>query len=307
MTASGWEIVATVKTTPDKVLAFVAHHLGLGAAAIRLYLDDPEGDLPPQLANLPAVIARRCDDRHWLRLGGRPEAHQARQARNARHAYRACRQPWLCHIDIDEFLWPTQDIGQILADLPQDQTQLRLRPHEAMHDPSLSDDILNARQFRAALPHRNRALARHILGAHAGIMPDGLLSHAAGKLFLRTGIAGLSPRIHGTFLKGARLPSPDFDPRITLLHFHAQDRADWLAALAFRLSHGAYRFNAPLHAFLEAATPDQRIAFYTETQMLTPDKAAALARAGLLIEADLALRKQVSLMPPAPRPSSDPR
>ena len=78
--------------------------------------------------------------------------------RNAQAAYRACRLPWIGHIDVDEFLWPSQPVAQILGSLPSDQWTLRMEPHEAMHDPTLRDDIFTARAFRAPLKPRHAHL-----------------------------------------------------------------------------------------------------------------------------------------------------
>ena len=231
---------------------------------------------------------------HWARIGRRPDRHQNRQSRNAQDAYRACTQPWLAHLDVDEFLLPDLPPGEILAGLPRHQAMLRAEPFEAMHDPTLPDDIYTARLFRGALRDPHAALRPAVLGPYAGVLPQAMLSHLAGKAFFRTGIKGLSPRLHGAFLNGERLPGPPFDPRLRLLHFHAQDRAAWQAALPFRLTRGAYQYHPELQSHLAAATPEQVAAFYATTQELTADSIAVLRKAGRLVEADLHLADKVA-------------
>lgn len=293
-----WGLVATVKAAPEKVAAFVAHHLSLGAARIWLYFDDPADPAAEPLSRLPRVTATRCDDGHWERLRGRPDRHQNRQSKNAQAAYKACLLPWLGHVDVDEFLWPSRPgsrtVAEILGSLPPGQPTLRMEPFEAMHDPALPDDIFTARLFRGPLKQRFAHLRQPVLGAYADLLPEGHLSHTNGKSFFRTGIPGLSPRLHGAFLKGQRLPGPPFDRRLPLLHFHAQDREGWLKALPFRLTRGAYQYHAALQAHLASAGPEETAFFYDRTQCLPPDIAQLLREEGRLIEADLDLRRKVA-------------
>ncbi len=288
-----WGVVATVKAPAEKVLAFAAHHLGLGAAQVWLYFDDPQDPAAEVLAPIPGVTVARCDAAHWAKIGSRPDRHQNRQSRNAQRCWRRCLLPWLAHLDVDEFLLPDQPIGEILAPLHPDQVMLRAEPFEAMHDPALPDDIYSARQFRGPLKPPHAALRAPVLGRFAPVLPEAMLSHTAGKAFFRTGIPGLSVRLHGAFLDGTRLPGPAFDPRLRLLHFHAQDRAAWLAALPFRLTRGAYQYHPEMVAFMESATDAEIADFYDTTQRLTADQAALLRKAGRLAETDLALRAQI--------------
>lgn len=292
-----WGLVSTVKAPPEKVLAFIAHHLSLGAARIWLYFDDPEDPAYDLVADLPQVTPVRCDDTRWATAGNRPDRHQNRQSRNAQAAYRACRLPWLGHIDVDEFLWPSRPVSEILADYPADQPTLRMEPYEAMHDPSLPDDIFTARAFRGPLKARFAHLRTPVLGSYAAVLPEGHLSHTNGKSFFRTGVPGLSPRLHGAFMNKERLPGPPFDRRLRLLHFHAQDRDAWLAALPFRLTRGAYQYHPELQDLLSNAGPEEIAFFYDRTQILTPDLADILRGESRLIEARLRLRDLVAALP----------
>jgi hypothetical protein len=296
MTGAGaeWGLVCTLKAPVEKVLAFTAHHLSLGAARLWLFFDDPADPALSFVAHQPRITAIPCDDEHWARLKGRPDRHQNRQVKNAQAAWKACRLPWIGHVDVDEFLWPSEPVGGILASVPPDRPTLRMEPFEAMHDPALPDDIFTARTFRGALKPRFSHLRMPVLGTYAALLPEGHLSHTNGKSFFRTGIPGLSPRLHGAFLRGERLQGQTFDPRLPLLHFHAQDREDWLRALPFRLTRGAYQYHADLQAHLSAAGPEEIDYFYQRTQTLDADLAAMLRSEGRLIEADLRLRAKVA-------------
>lgn len=64
-----WSLVATVKAPEEKVLAFAAYHLSLGADHLWLYLDDPEQPVPALLASHPRVTVTLCDEAHWARVG----------------------------------------------------------------------------------------------------------------------------------------------------------------------------------------------------------------------------------------------
>ena len=72
--------------------------------------------------------------------------------------------------------------------------------------------------------------------------------------------------------------------------------SDGFSLLPHRTVNGAYRFNEPLSDFLAEANAADVDAFYEATQVATPDLVAALAAQGLLVEADLKLRKKVDAL-----------
>ena len=281
-----------MKAPVDQVMAFVAYHLSLGCAGIWLFFDDPDDPAAAAVAHLSRVTVTRCDDAHWRRIRGkRPDKHQNRQSRNMQSVYAAAPLPWIAHIDVDEFLWPRQDIGAVLAQQHPDLGQLPMAPWEALHDPALRDDIFTANRFRMALSgDSNAALRARVFGPHAPLLPKGVLSHSAGKCFFRTGIPGLEPRLHGAFLNGFRLHGGAFCPDVALLHFHAEDPVRWLDRLQFRLTRGAYQYNPALADWLKAADDAAVLAFYTQVQTATPATLDMLRAADALIETDLGLR-----------------
>ncbi|WP_103259051.1 glycosyltransferase family 2 protein [Tabrizicola aquatica] len=290
-----WGLVATVKAPKEKVLAWAAHHLSIGAAHLWIYFDNPDDPTHAALQGHPQITATLCDAAYWGKRP-RPDQHQNRQGRNARHAYTRARTAWMGHIDVDEFIQADRPLGEMLADQPKDRLVVKLEPFEAMHDPMLSDDIFTAREFRGALTHDVWRYRTPALGRYKKVIRDGILSHSVGKVLFRTGIQGLAPRLHSVMLGGKRIPAPDWCREARLLHFHAQDRAAWLSALPFRLTRGAYQFRPPLQQFLAGATPEEVDAFYLRTQILPMDVARELQALGRVVVADLQLRQKVQAM-----------
>lgn len=286
-----WGLCATVKAPASQVGAFVAYHLAAGAAHIWLHYDDPaQANEAPRH---PQVTAVACDDVYWAAFkGARPDRHQNRQALNARRVYGLTRLPWLGHWDVDEFVQSETPLSVVLDQTPADDPMLRLSPYEALSDPGLRDDIFTARAFRGAMKGpAAEALRQLAFGRYAPLLPDGVLSHSAGKCLFRTGIPGLQPRLHGAFRNGERIKGPEFTQAAAVLHFHAQNRAAWLEQLHFRITRGAYQYNPALAGFLSRASSDEVAAFYDRVQVAQPDVLAALREGGALIELDLNLRE----------------
>lgn len=293
-----WGVVTTLKAPYEQILAFVAWHLGLGAAEMRLFFDNPDDPSLPKLAalNIPQLHLTPCTAAWWEKRGGRPDGHQSRQTKNARAAMRQTTLPWLAHIDIDEFILPKRAIGAALDEVPPTQLQYRMEPFEALHDPTLPDDIQTARHFRAGLRHASPELRELALGEWAGVIPEGMLSHRVGKVFFRADVAGVAPRIHGAFFEGQRITGLGFSDDIQLLHFHAQNHAQWEAARPRRARVGAYKFQPDLQDLLADGSPEEIHAFYLRTQTLAPKARGPLLKAGRLIETDLRLREKVAAL-----------
>lgn len=289
---ASWGLVATVKTSEEKVLAFVAHHLTLGAEHVWIYFDDPEDPAHAALTAHPRVTTTLCDAAYW-KGKKRHERHQNRQSRNARDAYEKCSTGWLGHIDVDEFILPDRPLGDILQETPAEQLVVKLEPFEAMHDPLLPDDIYTSREFRGAIRHEFWRFRRRALGDYRSVIRDGLLSHSVGKVLFRKGIPNLSPRLHSVMLDGVRLPARDWCAEARLLHFHAQDRQAWVDALPFRLARGAYQYQATMQEHLSKATPAEIDDFYLTTQVLSLDVARGLQEVGRVVTVDLRLRDKV--------------
>ncbi len=293
-----WSLVATIKAPEEKVLAFAAHHLSLGADHLWLFFDDPAQPIPQPLANHPRVTVTLCDEDHWVdACKRRPPQHQNRQTQNARLTYRELvTSDWLVHIDVDEFLLPARPIGAILDGMAPDIIAMRLEPFEAMHDPLLPDDIYTSREFRGALRHEYWPRRRAALGPYRKVIRDGMLSHSVGKAMYRTRVPGLLPRLHAVMVNKEIIAPANWQTEIKLLHFHAQDKATWLTAVPFRMTKGAYQFRPELQAFLAEATPEEIDKFYRRTQILPLDLRDQLVKDGRVIIADLGLRQKVKAL-----------
>tara|TARA_R110002094_G_scaffold164809_1_gene148822 strand:+ start:69 stop:788 length:720 start_codon:yes stop_codon:yes gene_type:complete len=230
-------------------------------------------------------------------MGERPDKHQTRQARNMQAVYKTTQLPWLGHIDVDEYLMPRRDIGRILEGLAGEA--LRIAPWEALHDPTMADDVFTARHFRAALrgngPEAEAARGR-VFGRFAPLLPQGVLSHSAGKCIFRTGLARFQPRLHGAFRAGKRVSLGDFTDEVALLHFHAEDPARWKERLSFRLTRGAYQYSPALQQWLLAADAAGIDAFYAAVQAPDREALTALRNEGVLLEATLGLRARIAAM-----------
>lgn len=240
MTLPRWGIVTTIKAPVEDILRFAAHHLGLGAHRLYIYLDDDNTEAFEALKAHPKCRPVMTDHAYWQKLGMKRRAkHQSRQFENARHGYeRAGRDvDWLAHLDVDEFLWPDRPIAAQLADLAPDCLCARMRPAEALAGPGpvthfkaiAVDRATRARQTAALWPQ----WAAHLNG--------GFLSHVAGKMIYRTGVEGLRVQIHNVFVGEAMNPSEVELTETTLLHMHAKSWEAFRAAFDYRLDKGSYR------------------------------------------------------------------
>ena len=297
-----WGLVATIRAPAKAVLDFAAHHLDLGAHRLFIYLDDDNRAAHDALKAHPKCRPTLTDDAYWRRLGIKRRAkHQARQFENARHAYaRAGDVDWLTHIDVDEFLWPRTDLAAQLAALPGDCLCARIRPVEALApDHGENGDDRGITRFKACAPDR---ATRHrqtaaIYGDFGAVLNGGFLSHVAGKMVYRTGIADLRVQIHNVFVGEQMNPGECPLPDTELLHLHAPSWDRFRRALDYRLEKGSYRAelrpNAPreeggvnMHELINALINDggepMLHRFFNEVCTATPELRARLAAHGLL-------------------------
>ena len=292
-----WGICAQVKASLRAVETFVAWHLAQGADAMWIYFDDPDDPVASALAGLsPKIRMLRCGPAYWAKQkAGRPEKKTVRQTANSLHAYRRMKVDWMAHIDVDEFILPlrrdgdnqtlpltvTQVLQDALPDVAPDQVALRLRPYEALREP----DGAAPRSFRGSpqLPLGRDRVLRHLYGAYAPVLTEGMLSHAVGKAFSRVGVEGLRPRLHLPRVDDQRVEAGGFMRGLALLHYHATDPEDWLHHVAYRTAHGAYSGREDSKAFFEGADRAALLDFYNAVQVATPDLVARLADEGLLL------------------------
>ncbi len=295
-----WGIVATIKAPRAAIERFAAWHLDQGAHRVLIYLDEGDQVLADALNRHPKLRVTACDDRYWQGRGRRPDKHQVRQTMNATHAHnRAARDlDWLAHIDVDEFIAPDVPLADTLAALPADVLCARLRPWEALEP--VADSPLHFKGFTRD-PRARRDQTLTLYPRFGPWLNGGFLSHTAGKLIWRTGLKPLSVRIHNIYQNDIENPGMVELDDVPLLHFHAADRAHFMAAYRYRLTKGSYRAdlkpNKPredgglsMHELLsriEAAEGEAGLtAFYTEIATARPDLLAGLAQAGRLLTRD---------------------
>ena len=311
--APTWGLVATVKAPTRDILDFAAHHLDLGAHRVFIYLDAPDSAAQTALRAHPKCRVTVCDDAYWARRRrrGRPDRHQPRQSLNATHCLnRRPQVDWLAHVDVDEFLWPSTPLPDQLAALPRDTLSARVRPVEALA-PDPGDQAPPGTQpgthwFKscAQMQARRREETDAIYPRFGPHLNGGFLSHVAGKVFVRTGLDGLSLRIHNAFQDGVKDAAPATLRDTWLCHLHAATWEHWQARYRFRLRQGSYRPGlkpAPLsegealsmHALLrrleETGGEDALRRFYAEVCTATPGLRARLAAHGRLHAIDLGL------------------
>ena len=148
-----WGVCTTVKAPLVQILAFIAWHRHIGAAHIWVHLDDANEVSAHVINQLDGVTAVQCDAAYWAEKRFRPKKQEARQSHYIQRIYGLAALPVIAHLNVDEYLYPKRPMADILADWTDGSPFLRATPAEALHDPTLPDDIFTARQFR--LPFSN--------------------------------------------------------------------------------------------------------------------------------------------------------
>ena len=301
-----WGLVSTILAPTPEVLRFAAYHLEQGAHRLYIYLDAPNPETYAALKAHPKIRVQTCDAAWWEKRGGRPDQHQVRQSKNASHAYRRKREvDWLGHIDVDEFLVSDGPVSDALGAVPADIKTARVRPMELLAD----GDGTAYKKFLPQGPGRAE-LAQSLFPTFGQYLRAGFLSHASGKVFVRTGLQGVSLRIHKAFENGAEIPAATELTHIDLAHRHSQSWNSWLERYRYRLQHGAYRAQLDpkrqgqldtmsLHAlftYLEQTQGQAGLrAFHNEVAADTPELRERLNAHGLLkivaLELDKAVKK----------------
>jgi hypothetical protein len=184
---STWSVCSTVSEPPEIIAAFVAHYIALGAAEILLFLDAPDAESIALLKDVDQVKLTICDASYWANIHGkRPPAHIGRQKHNANFAYAMCKSEWMLFCDADEFAWFRHPVGEMLAQIPTDETHRRLRVAERITCTSTSSQSVFDGQFRKAISgNAGRKTISSIYGSLAPMLNDGLTGHKIGKSFSR--------------------------------------------------------------------------------------------------------------------------
>ncbi|MDJ0630634.1 MAG: glycosyltransferase family 2 protein [Rhodobacter sp.] len=178
-----WGVVGTMDEPAPLILAWVAHHLALGAAEAHVYLDRENAQAKTALAGVPGCFVTVCDDAYWAASsrGARPLRHTARQKYNATDVYLNRSLHWVLQLDADEFLDP---VGDFEAELAASAARtLRLRNIERVRRGEGGD--IFAGSFRGVI--EDDALAEAVHGRWAGFLDAGMAGYHDGKDITRTG------------------------------------------------------------------------------------------------------------------------
>lgn len=230
---SHWGVACTCREPTQLVIAFVAHHIALGAREIWLFLDETQPDLEALLTQIPQVKMQVCDAAYWTSTKGRrPRAIEPRQIANLDFAYNQTELPWLVHLDADEFLHADLPIAEILDALPEAVDYITFMPRERAFEQGVIQQDLFDGVFRQPIP-RTWAGAQSLFAGSEEFLRRGVLGHAIGKSMMRTG-RPLLPGIHTPRRPRAyrNVPFEAWDiQRARLLHFDGLTALHWSAKL----------------------------------------------------------------------------
>ncbi|MCC1491544.1 glycosyltransferase family 2 protein [Cognatishimia sp. F0-27] len=283
--APSWSVVATVAEPLPLLMAFVAHHVSLGAREVILHLDTPDAEAERVLGAVPGCVIVPPGDR----AAGVHMPTPMRQARNATQTYRTVQAEWLLHIDADEFLVDIDHVMRALRSAPAEVMGVGVRPCDRFWLSETPPETIFDGQFRT-VPHPPQPFdVEAVYGDAARYLDLGLSGNAADKCFTRTGQA-LDIGVH-------RPARPDGTPvpihvmsRATLLHFDGLTPAHFIAKMARKIEQQPNwsAFPAPgrraqLVALWQAGR-DQAVRdrLVRDTKCVTPEQRAALAEAGRL-------------------------
>lgn len=311
-----WGVVALVKAPLNKIREFIAYHLDIGAAEVHVFLDAPDAETVAGLQDAqrdPRIRVTACDEAYWAQQKKpRMVAHRMRQVWVATQTYNATGCHWLAHIDVDEFLLPQgASMSECLAKVPMDQLALHLPPVEQMSGPIGAEAAEGAELFKL-LPRdagKPPAVSEQIFPTYGMHLPGGFISHTEGKMFARTGVAGLRFGIHALHHQGrkvdnvARAQAQIGAGGCFLGHAHAPNWSSFRKHLEFRLTRGSYRKSEKEGVFkladlvdylLEHEGQDALRTLYEELCVASPDRRAALSAHGMLLEQPLHLTDRVA-------------
>ncbi|MEE9455152.1 MAG: glycosyltransferase family 2 protein [Paracoccaceae bacterium] len=223
---ASWSTVTTAKENPAQLRAFVAWHLGAGAQEIVIFFDDPADPSAQIFAHMPQVTTYLCDQTHWDSFDmPRPSGIRKRQILNTKVAYSRAKTDWLVHIDIDELIYPSAPVSQILAAIPASHIALRMRPMERLFRAQDLDQPYTEYFRHMDGENAPEWLAR--IYRHPEQMPHGFFGHTGGKIFVRTGQNGLTLYPHNMLINDQPAELPEVSA-MHLLHLYSFGHAHFI-------------------------------------------------------------------------------
>ncbi|MCO6383249.1 glycosyltransferase family 2 protein [Oceanicola sp. 502str15] len=303
-----WAVVATVREPAELVLAFVAHHLDLGAFKVIIYLDDPEDPLRPILRAKAGVNVICCDDAYWDKVNkgrGRPPNQNVRQAINATTAYKKARADYLLHLDADEFLHMARPFAEEVARLEEEDVWLRIPAVERCWLAGDRSEHIFSGVFRHPIKQAPR-ITRRIYGDEvAPYLANGLAGASHGKPLVRTGHK-VQVQVHAAKLPGK---NNGWAPHkkatgLHVLHFDGLTPLHWAAKTLRYAEQGDEAIGRLLHEERarqvrhvrdNISSMPELLRFFRTITGLTPDQARALTEHGRLsamkIDPEAAMRR----------------
>lgn len=231
---ASWGVVCTCAEPTSLLVAFVAHHLEMGAHRVYLFLDRPDPELRDVLAGVRGCEIIDCDEAYWQSYANmpRPSATEKRQILNACNAYARAEVDWLAHVDADEFLQSDTDLAQYLSAVPDGVDYIAVPNAERVFDRATPQKRLFDGIMRCPLPRgwidQDLIFADQV----TPYLRRGLPAHSSGKSIMRTGV-GLVPGIHSP------RPSQEMErranaiaaPSVNVFHYDGLTGLHWVMKL----------------------------------------------------------------------------
>jgi hypothetical protein len=295
-----WATVTTAAEPKALLLAFVAHHLEAGASEVFIYLDRPNPAFAALVAPLEQVHVFDASEGGWPALHGKKKRAIGsrevvrRQIANARHAQTLAKSDWLFHVDVDEFIVNTPQLGQFLSGLPEEVWGVVLPVAERVFEGADEDATVFGGSFRTRID--KEGLVEKVYGDTARFLKKGLAGHSLGKAGVRIGTPA-QLRLHTVDLpegEDEQARKRRFDT-VGMLHFDAWSYESWHAKMQ-RL-HGK-PLGSPERAVLVEAvatgntghTPRE---IFGQIYELSPEQVKALDKAGRLYRQDFAIDDKI--------------
>ena len=221
-----WGVCAVVSEPPQLVMAFVAHHLALGADRIFVHLDTPAPDLQARLDAIARCEVTVLTSDYWgASVHDRPPAQSGRQRVVLARVLRRADLDWVFSVDADEFLVADRRVAEQLAGLPEEVDWAFVPVAERVFDTAPDPDNIFAGLFRRSFPDRLAQEHAAIDGAAGRFLHRGAGGYPSGKPAYRPR-RGIVPDIHvpknPQALTRGRLPG------MRVLHFDGLTAAHWV-------------------------------------------------------------------------------